>query len=121
MKHRFDPFERVLVRNSDGDEWRARHFDVYKQNQKQIVYACTDGICYEQCLPYVGNEELHGTTNAPEPEAIFSFGQKVVVWEYETQKRWARYISKVNTDSHCVLCDGHELPTYWKHCEAYSW
>lgn len=60
-KPQFNPFDRVLVRNQDGEWWHPS------------LYATTDGLLYytidcknwTQCIHYEGNEELVGTTKKP--------------------------------------------------------
>lgn len=69
-KTKFDPktlkpFDKVLVRECDGDIWRCSIFShIWKDN---LPYVC-NGICYKCCIPY--NDEtkhLAGTTKeAPE-------------------------------------------------------
>ena len=69
-KEKFDPktlkpFDKVLVRECDGDIWRCSIFShTWKDD---LPYVC-NGICYKCCIPY--NEDtkhLVGTTDeAPE-------------------------------------------------------
>ncbi len=57
----FKPFDKVLVRNNDGQAWRANYFSHYK-NAPDYFYVCINGI-YHYCIPY--NEytaHLLGTT-----------------------------------------------------------
>lgn len=60
----FKPFDKVLVRNSDDMQWGARHFDRMFEGD----YACTDSLCYKQCIPYEGNEHLLGTKLPPKDD-----------------------------------------------------
>ena len=60
----FKPFDKVLVRNFDHDEWRASFFSHLSSNYFEKYY-CVDGAYYKQCIPYEGNEHLIGTTNKP--------------------------------------------------------
>ena len=58
----FKPFDKVLVRNNDGQAWRANYFSHYK-NAPDYFYVCINGI-YHYCIPY--NEHtahLLGTTD----------------------------------------------------------
>lgn len=57
----FKPFDKVLVRNGNGMAWGARLFDRMYAGD----YACTDSLCYKQCIPFEGNESLHGTADSP--------------------------------------------------------
>ena len=59
------PFDKVLVRDKDTDEWIAHLFSHYHKNSDR-PYVCIGaaGINeYKQCIPYEGNEHLLGTTN----------------------------------------------------------
>lgn len=61
-KCQFKPFDKVLVRNNDGQAWRANYFSHYK-NAPDYFYVCINGI-YHYCIPY--NEHtahILGTTD----------------------------------------------------------
>ena len=67
VKQKFKPFEKVLVRNLDTDEWLAGFFEKFDKswnNPYHIMnlYHRTD-FAFKQCIPYEGNEYLLGTTN----------------------------------------------------------
>lgn len=52
------PFDRVLVRDSKSDNWRANLFgNIGKDGYYRCVYAN-----WVYCIPYAGNEHLLGTT-----------------------------------------------------------
>lgn len=52
------PFDKVLVRDSKSDIWRANLFGyIYKDGYYRCVYAN-----WVYCIPYAGNEHLLGTT-----------------------------------------------------------
>ena len=59
------PYNKVLIRDRDTDEWNCNLFSYYRKNSDR-PYVCIgyDGVNeYEQCIPYEGNEHLIGTTN----------------------------------------------------------
>lgn len=56
----FKPFEKVLVRDSIYDVWRASFFSHIKEDDERYV---TTGLCWKFCIPYEGNEHLLGTTD----------------------------------------------------------
>lgn len=59
------PFDKVLVREKNTEEWRGHFFSHYDSNSDR-PYVCigVEGINeYKQCIPYEGNEHLLGTTN----------------------------------------------------------
>lgn len=52
------PFDKVLVRDSESDKWRANLFGyIDKDGYYHCVYAN-----WAYCIPYAGNEHLLGTT-----------------------------------------------------------
>lgn len=59
-EHQFKPFEKVLVRDSYDDVWRASFFSHIKENDGRYVTTC---VTWKFCIPYKGNEHLLGTTN----------------------------------------------------------
>lgn len=58
----FRPFDKVLVRDNEGQIWNANYFSYYRENNKDFLYACMDNP-YRFCIPYEGNEHLLGTTD----------------------------------------------------------
>lgn len=58
----FKPFDKVLVRDNEGQIWNANYFSYYRENNKDFLYACMDNP-YRYCIPYEGNEHLLGTTD----------------------------------------------------------
>lgn len=66
-KYEFKPFERVLVREHNSDDWRCDYFS-HGQNDGVCTYYVCSGGEYLQCIPYEGNEHLVGTTVNPIPK-----------------------------------------------------
>lgn len=58
-EHQFKPFEKVLVRDSYNDMWRASFFSHIKEDDGRYVTTC---LTWKFCIPYIGNESLVGTT-----------------------------------------------------------
>lgn len=57
------PFEsKVLVRDYDGDMWKASFWGCLMNSKSYFNYDTTRG-CYKQCIPYEGNEHLLGKTD----------------------------------------------------------
>ena len=52
------PFDKVLVRDFEGQAWQVSLFS-YKDSDS---YYCCNGCSWNQCIPYIGNESLLGTT-----------------------------------------------------------
>lgn len=61
-KYQFKPFEKVLVRDTCNDIWKATFFSHIKDNDNSIYKYVCDCISWRQCIPYEGNENLLGTT-----------------------------------------------------------
>lgn len=66
--HIFKPFDMVLVRNSEEGVWKCDFFSHMCNIGGITIYQCVADRLYNQCIPYVGNEHLLGTTNSPEHE-----------------------------------------------------
>lgn len=60
----FEPFQKVLVRDSCDNKWRADYFSHYEDN-RLFPYCCV-GDSYKVCIAYEGNKHLLGTDKSPE-------------------------------------------------------
>ena len=56
----FEPFQKVLVRDSCDDKWKADYFSHYNEDDCLFLYRCV-GDSYNVCIAYEGNEHLLGT------------------------------------------------------------
>lgn len=63
QKYEFKPFDKVLVRNYDG-EWKPAFFSYYDYTS-DYLYVTMHGFRYTYCIPYEGNEHLAFTKNMP--------------------------------------------------------
>lgn len=52
------PFDKVLVRDFSKDKWSISFFSFKKED----FYICINHCSWNQCIPYIGNESLLGTT-----------------------------------------------------------
>ena len=59
----FEPFDKVLVRDFDNQEWRCALFS-HKSGYEYFA----SSFSWAQCIPIEGNQELAGTTNKPKEE-----------------------------------------------------
>lgn len=75
----FKPFDKVLVRFEDIDDykWNADLYSHYSDDHHVCVAMPT--IYDNDILPYKGNEHLVGTTDEPEEEITFKTGEWVMV------------------------------------------
>jgi hypothetical protein len=60
------PFDKVLVRNTDTEEWFPGFFEKFDSTWNNPYHimnrrSMTD-FAFKQCIPYIGNESLLGTT-----------------------------------------------------------
>lgn len=62
---KFKPFDKVLVRISDVDRWRAAFFESESKSSNFPYSVIGYNSAYIQCIPYEGNEHLLGTTDNP--------------------------------------------------------
>lgn len=61
-EYQFKPFEKVLVRDTYNDIWKATFFSHIKDDDNSIYKYVCNCISWRQCIPYEGNESLLGTT-----------------------------------------------------------
>lgn len=52
------PFDKVLVRDFSKDKWSISFFSFKNED----FYVCINNCSWNQCIPYIGNESLLGTT-----------------------------------------------------------
>ena len=63
-EHEFNPFDKVLVRDFEEDNWDINLFQEIVGEDIDYQFVCLSG-CFNFCVPYEGNEELLGTSNSP--------------------------------------------------------
>lgn len=65
-KIEFKPYDHVLVRDTDNQQWRAALYDqCLSYNENYLHRVIGEGL-YDQCIPYKGNEYLLGTSDSPQ-------------------------------------------------------
>lgn len=62
----FKPFDKVLVRDMDDEEWTPAFYADYDEESNSYVVIGCFGSSYNQCIPFEGNEHLVGTNKKPE-------------------------------------------------------
>lgn len=65
--HKIKPFDRVLVRDEEDEEWKADMFFAYAPENATYKFIGFRAA-WKCCIPYEGNEELTGTTDKPKEE-----------------------------------------------------
>ena len=59
-KYKFKPFDKVLVRDTEDDDWHVSLFvrKIADAQYKEERYECLNGTGWIYCIPYKGNEHL---------------------------------------------------------------
>lgn len=70
-KYQFKPFEQVLVRDCDADNWHINFFERIVNDKEGFCFRCIDGCFWVQGIPYAGHEHLLGTADEPEDWAKY--------------------------------------------------
>lgn len=67
-KYDFKPFDKVLVKYYEDDNWEASLFirTITDDQDGETKYECLNGTVYVYCIHFEGNECLLGTTENPE-------------------------------------------------------
>lgn len=118
----FEPFQKVLVRDENEDEWHADFFSHIYDG----IYVCV-GHPWKECIPY-NDETAHllGTTNSPTPpEPEFRFGDHVEISYDGIIWLKAVYVCEVGGDSpHKVYRQnelGHGSEYHARYCRHAEW
>ena len=119
---KFEPFQKVLVRDNENQEWKANLFSHECTHVK--AYVCS-GFTWNFCIPYEGNEHLLGTTDDPTPpEPEFHWGEKVMVHdEIQDGEEPAIYLCETGHAvlPHMVIIKGQKTPCRMKECRRFDW
>ena len=68
------PFDKVLVRNDDNEEWRGGVLTNYDSKDYDTPFSIIGGVWYKQCIPYIAETaNLLGTTDTPSVEYEIEF------------------------------------------------
>lgn len=68
-KYEFKPFDKVLVKDDEDEEWNISLFarEIMNDNKESpYVYECSSGLVWNYCIPFEGNEHLLETAENPE-------------------------------------------------------
>ena len=52
----FEPYEKVLVRDSKRSVWVATLYSTYVERNKTYKHKCIDGCAHVYCIPFKNNE-----------------------------------------------------------------
>ena len=120
MTQQFEPFQKVLVRDTDDQLWRACLFS-HMETQSEHPYKAILSS-WVQCIPYEGNEHLLGTADSPtppEPEQNFKFGDKVEVSVLGDKWYEAVYLYR-SIERHIAVQEKGRIAA-WKYCRKADW
>lgn len=67
-KYDFKPFDKVLVKYYEDDNWEGNLFirTITDDRDGETKYECLNGVVFIHCIPFEGNECLLGITENPE-------------------------------------------------------
>ena len=126
MTQQFEPFQKVLVRDTDNQKWRCGFFSNIIDEGTRPMYRATESV-WHQCIPYEGNEHLLGTKDSPTPpEPEFKFGDKVEVSNDRIDWYKAIYLHKSTDDRHflprvVVVHENSSSHKEWTYCRKADW
>ena len=106
--HKFEPFEKVLVRDHVQQKWKAHFF-----SHMDGIYFVTGDSLWQYCIPYTPETaHLLGTSQPyepPNPPVEYEWGQKVEVNQGDSKWKIAIYIAPTrDSDEH--WCTKKESP-----------
>lgn len=115
------PFDKVLVRDNDGEFWEINIFGRYVESDPVFPYICINER-YKQCIPYEGNESLLGTTTSPKPEYEFKDGDPVIVWNnFNPSYKYVKVFKcKVDKRYRTYLHDDRCQYESWDNCTPFK-
>ena len=115
MKHNIKPFDKVLVRDCDTEEWLPKLYFRFWEGKHQVA----TGSFWRECIPFEGNEHLCGTTDSPEEP--LKKGDIVAVWDNcnPTTKRVRVYSHRDSHGGHYVFTSTNTLD-HWEHAERFT-
>ena len=120
----FEPFQKVLVRESVDEVWEADFYSHYDEGDHYtIAHRPISGneLLSNFLLPY--NDEtkpLLGTTNAPTPEWEPKAGELVAVKDAK-DKEWRARVFRYRNNDNKFVCDNesaNHLICSWDFCES---
>ena len=115
-EYTFEPFQKVLVRDNDGEIWIAAFFS-HLHPGGDCKYVTNCGLYYHECIPYEGNEYLVGTSDSPKPKWQPKPWELVAVRDDNEESWYARiFIRKEGSQFFCKREKGIECVP-WIICE----
>ena len=63
MAEMLHPFDRVLIRDDECDNWEPAFFAYYDDSDDNYPFYCTNNDHFAECIPYDGNEHLYLTND----------------------------------------------------------
>lgn len=117
---KFEPFQRVLVRDKETEQWLPNLYAYWDENDN--VHRTIDEKWWIQCLPY-NDETAHllGTTDSPTPpEPEFKWGDHVEVRDDGIDWQPAIFICKRDEGYMAFIKKATQLCP-WHYCRHADW
>ena len=121
---KFEPFQKVLVRESVDEVWEADFYSHYNEGDHYTITHTPmndDEVLSQFLIPY--NDEtkhLLGTTDSPTPKWEPKPGELVAVRDSENEEWKARVFLRRDSDNGIFECGsemGLAITTRWKLCD----
>ena len=106
--HKFEPFEKVLVRDTDAQNWTGLLYS----HKIGDMHMCGD-MSWKQCIPYTPETaHLLGTSQPyepPKPPQEYAWGQKVEVCAFIGEWGLALYIGRAKNNDILAILEDDEI------------
>ena len=106
--HKFEPFQKVLVRDHVQQKWKANFFSHMDAN-----YFVTGDSLWQYCIPYTPETaHLLGTSQPyepPNPPVEYAWGQKVEVCAFIGEWEMALYIGRAKNNDILAILEDDEI------------
>ena len=111
--HKFEPFQRVLVRDFDTQKWKADLFSHKSIEDGDTFFVCMGEAAWLQCIPYTPETaHLLGTSQPyepPNPPVEYAWGQKVEVCAFIGEWEMALYIGRAKNNDILAILEDDEI------------
>lgn len=111
--HKFEPFEKVLVRDYGNHRWKADFFSHIAIEDDTTFFVCMGSGAWLQCIPYTPETtHLLGTSQPyepPKPPQEYEWGQKVEVLRHGCWRKGVFVKNKHCTSQPIIVAiQGHD-------------
>lgn len=115
---KFNAFQKILVRDSENEEWVATFFSHYNDEGSEVAI---NDAHWKYCIPYEGNEDLVGTNRSKwEPkrgDLVAVRDNRETIWHLRIFDSFKIRDNKI----FCIVAHGSTSTSkdqeWWDHCE----